>query len=502
MKVYVRKINSSNRKSNYKDNWRVITEHNANGKIARKQIKTFKTKEQAEIFARDHEKSIRIGREYDFDMSLQEFVDNHIRDWALGHYKTKTGAKNVMRMLEKFVLPRVGQKQLDKITITDWESIWQDMNTSKRIFDKYNQNKDIASPDEPYSSQYILAVYMTMCRIYKEAERLEKSISPTIWHSELPKNKSQVTKRGKDILTKDQYTHLLDHLKKNNDRDYWFFRLMLSTGLRLGEALALTNKDIEFVERDGEKSIVIHVNFTINHRETDANGFYKRQTPKTKTSRRKIFLPPQRTAEFMEYLQLIDNEIDTTYEQGGLFKVGIHKRKDKWQKFYKEYFSVRLMNLENNKLKTIKTFDLKEDAENFIYEQYGIKYELYSGKKNMKNIINIKHKYIKPLCECSPKADNCYSCKRIFIKEDGSQIGEGYFSRKLKRLCKELLLPEITVHGLRHTHATMLIQSDQIPIKSITDRLGHASTSTTEDIYIHTTDDYERDKAKVIDELF
>ena len=63
-------------------------------------------------------------------------------------------------------------------------------------------------------------------------------------------------------------------------------------------------------------------------------------------------------------------------------------------------------------------------------------------------------------------------------------------------------MPGITVHGLRHTHATMLIQSDQIPIKSITDRLGHASTSTTEDIYIHTTDDYEREKAKVIDELF
>ena len=124
MKVFVRKINSSNRKSNYKDNWRVITEHKTNGKIARKQIKTFKTKDEAEAFAKDHEKSIRIGRDYDFDMSLQEFYDNHIINWAYSHYKTTRSAKQILSMLDRFVLPRVGHKQLDKISINDWEQLY------------------------------------------------------------------------------------------------------------------------------------------------------------------------------------------------------------------------------------------------------------------------------------------------------------------------------------------------------------------------------------------
>jgi integrase len=51
-------------------------------------------------------------------------------------------------------------------------------------------------------------------------------------------------------------------------------------------------------------------------------------------------------------------------------------------------------------------------------------------------------------------------------------------------------MPEITFHGLRHTHASQLIAAG-IDIVTISKRLGHAKPSVTLAIYAHmfNTDD-------------
>lgn len=46
-------------------------------------------------------------------------------------------------------------------------------------------------------------------------------------------------------------------------------------------------------------------------------------------------------------------------------------------------------------------------------------------------------------------------------------------------------LPQITMHGLRHTSATLLI-SQNVDIRTVSGRLGHAQTSTTMNIYAHS----------------
>lgn len=48
-----------------------------------------------------------------------------------------------------------------------------------------------------------------------------------------------------------------------------------------------------------------------------------------------------------------------------------------------------------------------------------------------------------------------------------------------------LKLPNIPLHGLRHTSATLLI-SDNIDVRTVSARLGHAQTSTTMNIYAHS----------------
>ncbi len=42
-------------------------------------------------------------------------------------------------------------------------------------------------------------------------------------------------------------------------------------------------------------------------------------------------------------------------------------------------------------------------------------------------------------------------------------------------------------HDLRHTHATLLLESG-VPVKAISKRLGHATTAITEETYLHVTE--------------
>ncbi|WP_244277405.1 tyrosine-type recombinase/integrase [Geodermatophilus obscurus] len=48
----------------------------------------------------------------------------------------------------------------------------------------------------------------------------------------------------------------------------------------------------------------------------------------------------------------------------------------------------------------------------------------------------------------------------------------------------ENLLPAIRLHDLRHTHATLLL-ADGVPVKVVSERLGHASATITLTVYQH-----------------
>ncbi|WP_231556756.1 tyrosine-type recombinase/integrase [Tetragenococcus muriaticus] len=57
-------------------------------------------------------------------------------------------------------------------------------------------------------------------------------------------------------------------------------------------------------------------------------------------------------------------------------------------------------------------------------------------------------------------------------------------------------LREITIHGFRHTHATLLLESGLQP-KTVSERLGHTSTQITNDLYGHVTKRMEKEVPKV-----
>lgn len=56
----------------------------------------------------------------------------------------------------------------------------------------------------------------------------------------------------------------------------------------------------------------------------------------------------------------------------------------------------------------------------------------------------------------------------------------------LYNILEKYQLPKITLHGFRHTHASLLFESGA-NIKEVQDRLGHKDVKTTMNIYAHVT---------------
>lgn len=95
----------------------------------------------------------------------------------------------------------------------------------------------------------------------------------------------------------------------------------------------------------------------------------------------------------------------------------------------------------------------------------------------------------------------------LFIQDDGKQMDISTPNKVFKKVIHiynethEDKLPEITLHGLRHTSATLLI-AQNVDVKTVSNRLGHSETSTTMDIYAHALQKQDELAAESLGELF
>ena len=60
----------------------------------------------------------------------------------------------------------------------------------------------------------------------------------------------------------------------------------------------------------------------------------------------------------------------------------------------------------------------------------------------------------------------------------------GFVNATFKKLLRQHELPDLHIHDLRHANASLLINAG-VPVKVISEHLGHANTLTTENIYAH-----------------
>lgn len=85
----------------------------------------------------------------------------------------------------------------------------------------------------------------------------------------------------------------------------------------------------------------------------------------------------------------------------------------------------------------------------------------------------------------------------VFARPDGRAIHPDYFSQTFDRTVKRLKLPRIRLHDLRHTHATLGLAAG-IPVKLMSERLGHATSAFTQDVYMHAIPELEEAAADQI----
>lgn len=86
--------------------------------------------------------------------------------------------------------------------------------------------------------------------------------------------------------------------------------------------------------------------------------------------------------------------------------------------------------------------------------------------------------------------------KPLFIKEECC-VYNSTINDILARHCKAAGIPNITIHGLRHTHASILLFAG-VSIASVARRLGHASMTTTQKTYLHIIQELENKDVDLI----
>lgn len=86
----------------------------------------------------------------------------------------------------------------------------------------------------------------------------------------------------------------------------------------------------------------------------------------------------------------------------------------------------------------------------------------------------------------------------IFVER---RVFNSTINSRLQTLCHRANIPSISIHGLRHTHASLLLFAG-VSIATVAKRLGHSSMSTTQETYLHVIQELEnQDNDKIMKHL-
>lgn len=255
-------------------------------------------------------------------------------------------------------------------------------------------------------------VISIMRSLYEYGMRLGYISDNSISRIITPKKTTRKRRNVDDnVYSKEELDTFLDVAKQVNQCVYTYFKLLASTGMRKGEALALTWNDIDLVNN------TISVNKTL----TSVDHKLILSSPKTKNSKRSIPLSANLKQVLLDY------------------------RKSE------KIVSVKLFHRLNGNY-----WSLSQPGD-WLRDVY--------AKDHALNV-----KYAK-----EHKLDDSY----VRAKD----------------------LRHISIHGFRHTFATLLIENTNVKPKTVQMLLGHANIKMTLDIYTHINNKNKEDAINSISQL-
>lgn len=238
--------------------------------------------------------------------------------------------------------------------------------------------------------------------------------------------------RERIILTLDEWQRIIDRFPPGS-RYYIPLMIGFYTGLRISEAFALTWDDIDFEERTITVSKqIVKRNFGADVRK----AVEKRGKKELKSS---WYFTSTKTPASQRTVHFGDT----------LYKALRAERSEqlKNELKYSEYYTIHVL-----------------------------KKELDEKGNDMFRIIPVQ----KCLNSALPRV------RMVCIAENGEYTSTDSFKYCARIIHKELLLA-FDYHSLRHTHATMLIESGA-DVKDVQTRLGHSNIQTTLQTYVHDTE--------------
>ncbi|MCM3006744.1 site-specific integrase [Priestia koreensis] len=338
----------------------------------------FKTKKEAQIAAGKLEQELLSGTSIaNSNITFNETFSQ----WFSNHSKTikPSTKKSIESKFKKHILPRFGKLKINEITRPYCQQM---INEIAGIITSVNDIKIQAN------------------QVFKYAVKMDIIQKNPLEYVSIPKQQ-------KEFINEDNHSNQRNYWKKDEVkkflaitkeelslRDHTLFHLLIYTGARKGELLALKWDDINF------DTGFIRLTKTLFHNE----GKFIFQTSKTKESK-------------------------------------------------------RLISLDTKTLSLLKKWRVEQ-----------IQANLANACTNIES-------------------------KIIFTRDDGSPMRLAYLNDKLSAVIKKHKLNRITIHGLRHTYASLLFEAGA-SIKEVQERLGHSDIQMTMNIYTHVTDDLKEQTAE------
>lgn len=341
------------------------------GKYKNTTKRGFKTEKEAKLSLARVQLQIDKG-EYGKE-SLETFNDIY-ESWKKEYINTVQESTYVktIGIFKNHIIPEFGTTRIDKINLTQCQQ------AVNNWADKIKGYKKIINYCE---------------LVFNHAIKLQVIKQSPLQHVSKPIIKQDTHLKQENFYDKDELQLFFQQLELDpSDKIKTFFRILAFTGMRKGEALALTWEDIDLE------------NGTININKALTRGINELiiQSPKTRGSNRIIDIDNNT-------LQILQNWLVTQKEQ--LIVLGI-QRQEKGQLVFQ----------------------------------------------------NGENKHIQP------------SSTRKWL----NNIRQG------------TELKEITTHGFRHTHASLLFEAGA-SIKQVQNRLGHSDIQTTMNVYTHVTKHAKQD---------
>lgn len=341
-------------------------------KFREKSQRGFLTKKEAQLAAADFEKKINEGFEQTDDIELSTFLRNWLKE-----YKEGTIRKNTLILhqnnIDNHIVPYFKQIRIKDIKPIMYQKFLNSLTESN------------------YSKRTVELVHATMHNAMEKAVtlcKIEKNPCNGVTIKGHKKEQSVQFIESCDIPKFLQSAHQYGYI-------YWiFFKVLIETGMRKGEAAALQWTDIDF------KNQIINISKTLDFSAKENESLFG--DTKTFNSKRTIRM------------------------------------------------SKSLVN--------------------------DLKYHLNYQNQNKLALNNVYR----------------HDLNLVLCKDDGKFIPKSSLFNSFSRILKRAGIPSMPIHGLRHTHAVLMLESG-VDMKYVQERLGHGSIQITSDIYAHISKKIETD---------